>query len=97
MTPFYSWRGEDLLLDCHLQPGASRIGFAGLHGERLKIRISAPPVDGKANSMLLAFLAKSFGVSKREVVLVSGQTSRQKRVAISSPRLLLDDLGIQRP
>jgi len=68
-----------------------------LHGERLKIRISAPPVDGKANSMLLAFLAKSFGVSKREVVLVSGQTSRQKRVAISAPRQLPEELAIQRP
>ena len=85
------------MLDCHLQPGASRIGFAGLHGDRLKIRISAPPVNGKANSMLLAFLAKAFGVSKQQVMLVSGQTGRQKRVAISSPRLLLDDLGIQRP
>ncbi len=85
------------MLDCHLQPGGSRIGFAGLHGDRLKIRISAPPVNGKANSMLLAFLAKAFGVSKQQVMLVSGQTGRQKRVAISSPRLLLDDLGIQRP
>jgi len=85
------------VLDCHLQPGASRIGFAGLHGDRLKIRISAPPMNGKANSMLLAFLAKAFGVSKQQVMLVSGQTGRQKRVAISSSRLLLDDLGIQRP
>ncbi|KKN93180.1 hypothetical protein LCGC14_0200450 [marine sediment metagenome] len=85
------------MLDCHLQPGASRIGFAGLHGDRLKIRISAPPMNGKANSMLLAFLAKAFGVSKQQVMLVSGQTGRQKRVAISSSRLLLDDLGIQRP
>ncbi|MEH6800246.1 MAG: DUF167 family protein [Halopseudomonas sabulinigri] len=84
-------------LDCHQQPGASRIGFAGLHGDRLKIRISAPPVDDKANSMLLAFLAKAFGVSKQQVMLVSGQTGRQKPVAITSPRLMPDDLGIQRP
>lgn len=97
MSSVYRWSGEQLVLDCHLQPGASRIGFAGLHGDRLKIRISAPPVNGKANSMLLAFLAKAFGVSKQQVMLVSGQTGRQKRVAISSPRLLLDDLGIQRP
>jgi len=97
VSSVYRWSGEQLVLDCHLQPGASRIGFAGLHGDRLKIRISAPPVNGKANSMLLAFLAKAFGVSKQQVMLVSGQTGRQKRVAISSPRLLLDDLGIQRP
>ncbi|NLB99832.1 MAG: YggU family protein, partial [Pseudomonas formosensis] len=62
MAGFYQWRGADLLLDCHLQPGARSIGFAGQHGERLKIRISAPPVDGKANEMLLAFLAKEFDV-----------------------------------
>jgi uncharacterized protein (TIGR00251 family) len=72
------------VLDCHLQPGASRIGFAGLHGDRLKIRISAPPVNGKANSMLLAFLAKAFGVSKQQVMLVSGQTGRQN--VLPSPR-----------
>jgi len=97
VTGFYNWRGDELLLDCHLQPGASRIGFAGLHGERLKIRISAPPVDGKANSMLLAFLAKAFAVSRQQVTLVSGQTSRQKRVAISAPLRLPEELGIQRP
>ncbi|GAA6132502.1 DUF167 family protein [Halopseudomonas sabulinigri] len=97
MTAFYSWRGETLLLDLHLQPGASRIGFAGLHGERLKVRISAPPVDGKANSLLLAFLADAFAVSKQQVSLLSGQSSRQKRIAIHAPQQLPAELGIQRP
>lgn len=93
---FYHWRGDDLLLDCHLQPGAKSIGFAGQHGERLKIRISAPPVDGKANGMLLDFIAKSFGVSKRQVSLLSGQQSRQKRLLIESPQRLPEELGISR-
>jgi hypothetical protein len=93
-TSFYTWRGADLVLDCHLQPGASNIGFAGQHGERLKIRISAPPVDGKANSMLLAFLAEEFAVSKRQVSLLSGQQSRQKRVLIVAPQRLPALLGI---
>jgi len=97
VTAFYSWRGETLLLNLHLQPGASRIGFAGLHGERLKVRISAPPVDGKANSLLLAFLADAFAVSKQQVSLLSGQTSRQKRIAIHAPQQLPAELGIQRP
>ncbi len=97
MTAFYSWRGETLLLNLHLQPGASRIGFAGLHGERLKVRISAPPVDGKANSLLLAFLADAFAVSKQQVSLLSGQSSRQKRIAIHAPQQLPAELGIQRP
>tara|TARA_R110000751_G_scaffold102007_1_gene196441 strand:- start:150 stop:443 length:294 start_codon:yes stop_codon:yes gene_type:complete len=97
VTAFYSWHGEQLLLDLHLQPGASRIGFAGLHGERLKVRISAPPVDGKTNSMLLSFMADAFGVGKQQVSLLSGQGSRQKRVAISAPQQLPAELGIQRP
>lgn len=93
---FYSWRGDSLILDCHLQPGAKGIGFAGLHGERLKIRISAPPVDGKANEMLLRFLATAFAVPKQHVSLLSGQQSRQKRVAIEAPQLLPAELAISR-
>lgn len=94
---YYQWQGEDLILDCHLQPGAKAIGFAGLHGERLKIRISAPPVDGKANAMLIEFLARAFAVSKRQVSLLSGQHSRQKRVLIQAPRQWPDELEITRP
>jgi len=97
VSAFYQWRGDELLLDLHLQPGASRIGFAGLHGERLKIRISAPPVDGKANRMLMAFLSEAFAVGKQQVSLLSGQSSRQKRIAIRAPQQLPAELGIQRP
>lgn len=85
---FYRWDGEDLILDCHLQPKASCDEFAGLHGERLKIRLTAPPVDGKANAKLLAFVADAFAVSKSQVSLESGQQSRQKRVRIKQPRQL---------
>lgn len=94
--PFYHWQGEDLLLDCHLQPGAKRTEFAGQHGERLKIRISAPPVDGKANDALIRFLADAFDVSRQQVSLLSGQSSRQKRLLIQTPRQLPAELGIQR-
>ncbi len=91
---FYRWDGEDLILDCHLQPKASRDEFAGLHGERLKIRLTAPPVDGKANAQLLAFLAAAFSVSKSQVSLESGQQSRQKRVRIRQPRQLPEALEL---
>ncbi|QIB50587.1 DUF167 family protein [Pseudomonas sp. OIL-1] len=93
---FYSWRDDSLILDCHLQPGARAVGFAGLHGERLKIRISAPPVDGKANEMLLKFLATAFAVPRQRVSLLSGQQSRQKRVAIEAPGVLPPELKISR-
>ena len=94
--PFYHWQGEDLILDCHLQPGAERAEFAGQHGERLKIRISAPPVDGKANDALMRFLADAFAVSRQQVSLLSGQSSRQKRLLIKQPQQLPEDLGISR-
>ncbi|WP_236201285.1 DUF167 domain-containing protein [Pseudomonas pseudonitroreducens] len=92
--PFYHWDGEDLILDCHLQPKASRDEFAGLHGERLKIRLTAPPVEGKANAHLLAFLGKVFGVAKSAVKLESGELNRQKRVRIPRPTKLPAELGI---
>jgi hypothetical protein len=85
---YFRWDGDDLLLDCHLQPKASCDEFAGLHGERLKIRLTAPPVEGKANAHLLAFLADAFGVAKSRVHLVSGELNRQKRVRIELPQRL---------
>ncbi|WP_339462505.1 DUF167 family protein [Pseudomonas sp. EA_105y_Pfl2_R69] len=90
----YHWDGEDLILDCHLQPKASKDEFAGLHGERIKIRLTAPPVDGKANARLLAFLAEAFAVGKSQVSLESGQQSRQKRVRIRQPRHFPAVLGV---
>ena len=77
-------RGGDgrLLLTLHIQPGAKKTEVCGLHGDALKIRLAAPPVDGKANAALLAFLAKTCGVPKSAVELISGDTSRAKRVKI---------------
>lgn len=72
-----------LVLSLHIQPGAKKTEIAGLHGEALKIRLAAPPVDGKANAALIAFLAKTCGVPKSAVELVSGDTSRTKRVRLT--------------
>lgn len=72
-------------LSLHVQPGAKKTGFAGLHGEALKIRLAAPPVDGKANACLLAFLADFAGLPVRAVSLLSGDTSRQKVVRLEAP------------
>lgn len=73
--------GVTLLL--HEQPGAAQTGIAGEHGDALKIRLAAPPVDGKANAALLEFLAKSFGVPRTAVALVGGAASRRKRVSVA--------------
>ena len=74
--------GTDLLLQCYLQPRASRTGIVGEHDGALKIRISAPPVDGAANAELIRFLAALCGVSKQQVTIESGATGRRKRVRI---------------
>ncbi|HWV89496.1 MAG TPA: DUF167 domain-containing protein, partial [Burkholderiales bacterium] len=69
-------------MDLYVQPGAKRSEFAGQHGERVKLRLAAPPVEGKANAALIEFLAEYFGVPRRNVTIVSGLKSRSKRVAI---------------
>ncbi len=70
------------LLDVHLQPKASRDAICGLHGDALKVAIQAPPVEGKANAYLTQYLARMFGVARRDVEIHSGHTSRKKRVKI---------------
>jgi uncharacterized protein (TIGR00251 family) len=71
-----------VILELHVQPGASRTEFAGKHGERLKVRLQSRAVDGKANEALIEFLAAHYGVPRRNVRIVSGLRSRQKRVEI---------------
>jgi uncharacterized protein len=72
-----------ITLTLHIQPGAKRTECAGLHGDALKIRLAAPPVDGKANAALVDFIATALGLPKAAVVLKSGQTSRRKAVEIT--------------
>lgn len=67
-----------ITLTLHIQPGAKKTEFAGLHGDALKIRLAAPPVDGKANDALAKFVAETLGIPKSSVSLKSGQTSRRK-------------------
>ncbi len=77
-----------ITLTLHIQPGAKKTEFAGLHGNALKIRLAAPPVDGKANEALVKFIAETLGIAKSAVTLKSGQTSRRKVVEIENPTRL---------
>lgn len=70
-------------LTLHIQPGAKKTEVAGEHGDALKIRLAAPPVDGKANSALIAFVADRLGLAKSAVSLKSGLTSRRKVLEVS--------------
>ena len=74
--------GDDLLLDCLVQPGARTSEVGGWHGDRLRIRIQAPPVDGKANDALVRFVAELTGLQRRAVVLERGDTDRRKTLRL---------------
>lgn len=73
---------DGLLVSCWIQPRASRNAIAGTHGDALKIALTAPPVDGKANAALREFLADEFDLPKSSVEVVSGLTGRKKTVAL---------------
>jgi uncharacterized protein len=73
---------DGAILTVHLQPKSSRTEFAGLHGNALRVRVAAPPIEGAANEALRAFLASSFGLPKRSVTIRSGSVSRHKRILL---------------
>ncbi|MBT3047276.1 MAG: DUF167 family protein [Candidatus Thiodiazotropha sp.] len=86
---WYRWDQDDLILNLRIQPKASRDAFLGPYGENAyKVAIATPPVDGKANARLLKFIAKAFGLPLSQVELVSGKSSRSKRLRLKSPRKL---------
>ncbi len=70
-------------LTLHIQPGAKKTMLSGVHGDALKIKLAAPPVDGKANAALISFIADLLGVPKSAVCLKSGLTSRHKVLEIT--------------
>jgi len=72
------------VLELHVQPGAARSGFAGAYGERVKVRLAARAVDGRANAALVEFLAAHYKVPRRCVRIVAGLKSRDKRVVIDA-------------
>ncbi len=87
MSSWYRRQGDVLTLTLHIQPGAKRTDIAGLHGEALKIRLAAPPIEGRANEALLKFIAEFFGVPLRQVELKQGGQSRHKVVAITGSQI----------
>ncbi len=89
---WFRQEGAGITLTLHVQPGAKKTEVAGLHGDALKIRLAAPPVEGKANAALLAYLAEKFGVPMRNVALKQGESSRRKVVSISGSAIPPDFL-----
>jgi uncharacterized protein (TIGR00251 family) len=82
MTTALRRDGADWLLDVRVQPRASRTEFAGLRVDRLRVRLHAPPVDGRANAALLEFVAAACGLPKSRVTLERGQAGRDKQLRL---------------
>jgi uncharacterized protein (TIGR00251 family) len=83
---WYHWQGETLLLNLRVQPRASKDEFVAPHGDHYKVRITAPPVEGKANAHLIRFIAKAFGVGHSQVTLETGESARNKGIRIQAPK-----------
>jgi uncharacterized protein (TIGR00251 family) len=81
-----SFDDVNLLLQVYVQPKASRDAIIGLHGEELKIAITAPPIDGKANQHLSKFLAKQCKVAKSQISILRGELGRHKTISIAQPK-----------
>ena len=87
MSDWFRVAGDGrITLTLHIQPGAKKTECAWRHGDALKIRLAAPPVDGKANDALIRFIAENLGLAKSAVTLKSGQTSRRKVVEVLGVR-----------
>lgn len=87
LSDWYRHEYEAITLILHVQPGAKRSQIVGLHGDALKIRLAAPPVEGRANEALLKFIAELFGVPLRNVELKQGEQSRRKLVVITGSKI----------
>lgn len=84
MTTYLQQHGDDIWLFVHVQPGAKNTAWAGEYGERIKIRLHAPPIDGRANAALCDWLATQFDCAARTVSVLKGNTSRTKTICFKN-------------
>jgi hypothetical protein len=75
-------RGAGVRFAVHVQPRAKQPGIDGTHGDALRVRVQAPPVDGAANDAVVTLIAGALGVPARDVRIAAGQTGRQKLVDV---------------
>jgi uncharacterized protein (TIGR00251 family) len=87
MSVWYYRDKENVIVTVYVQPNAKRTELVGFYGDALKIRLSSPPIDGRANDALLNFVAKVFDVPRRQVELIRGGKSRYKKITISGSKI----------
>lgn len=85
---FFHWQDATLILRLKVQPRSSRNAWGEVLGDRIKLYLTTPPVDGKANAAVVAFVAQTFGVAKSQVHLHRGQMGRDKEIHIHAPKII---------
>lgn len=87
---------EGVIISLYIQPNASKTEIIGEHNGALKVKIKAPPVEGKANDEVMRFLSKALGISKSQVELLKGDRSREKKVLVRSATInfIRESLGL---
>ena len=95
--PYLRPCGEGVVISVRVQPNARKHEIVGPHGGDLKIKIKAPPVEGKANAALIEFLAEVLAVSKSAIEIVRGNSSRNKHILVRGPTLETVDLRLTPP
>lgn len=81
---------EYLLLNIKVEPRSSRSGIVGPYGDAIKVKLTSPPLEGRANKELVELLAKEFGIPKKDVEILSGKNSKNKTVKLCGIRTLKD-------
>jgi uncharacterized protein (TIGR00251 family) len=93
--PFLSHDNAYIYLNVHVQPGAKKTAVEDLHNGRLKIRLAAPPIEGKANEALCRFLKERLQVALKNIIIVNGEKSRLKTIAIANQQGMLTEETIR--
>lgn len=93
LTACYAWDGETLVLNILGKPGAKRDAIGKVHGNQLKVSVTAAPTSGKATEYMVKFLAAEFGVAPRDITVVFGQFSVHKQLRIRAPKCLPPMIG----
>jgi uncharacterized protein (TIGR00251 family) len=101
MSIWYRYNNENLILTLYIQPGAKSSAVVGLHGDALKIKLASPPIEGRANTALLQFVAAQFGIPVRQIKLLRGEKSRHKTLELigctTNPETVWQQKGISEP
>lgn len=76
-----------VVIQIHVQPNSSGNQIVGLHGDRLKVKLASPPVDGKANQCLIEYFSEIFEIAKKHILLIRGESSREKTIFLNQLNL----------